>query len=105
MTHYNTLDEGLKDCSRWLRARQRRKAKYTEVRIITANMNGRRCRIDISNNGDELLAALFDFSLLNSVIDDIFYNFQSIYIVLKNGNETNIDLKVMETVLSWFPVA
>lgn len=103
MKYHNTLKEGLKECSKWLRARQRRKAKYTEARIIPAHMNGRRCRIDISNNGDELLAALFDFSLLNAVVVDMWHDYQSIYIVLKNGKETNIDLTVMETIFSWFP--
>lgn len=97
-----TLEEVLKDCSKWLKARRKRNAKPANVSVNFLTMD---CymRANLTESPDDIIAAIFDASLYNKSIIRINHQYDEIYIVVSDATEkTNIDLPVMETILSWF---
>lgn len=97
-----TLEEVLKDCSKWLKARRKRHAKPANVSVNFITMN---CymQANLTEPPDDIIAALFDASLYNKRIIRIHHHYDEIYIVVGDATEkTNIDPPVMETILSWF---
>ena len=97
-----TLEEALKDCSGWLKARRKRHAKPANVSVNFLKM-GCYMRTNLTESPDNIIASLFDASLYNNRITRIEHLWNEIYIVVSDATEkTNIDLHVMETILSWF---
>lgn len=96
----NTLEEGLKECSKWVMARRKRNAR--PAKIVIPNGLNRYLEVSLSDSSDDIIAYLFQKSLGNCRINNLWHYYDSIWICLKDGYETNIDLPVMETILSWF---
>ena len=105
-----TLEEVLKDCSKWLKERRRRHAKPARVEVEFSWDD--RLMANVTESPDDILAALFDASLYNKRIIRLGHYWDCIYIVVREESfpvkpeyytdKTNIDLHVMETILSWF---
>lgn len=96
-----TLEEVLKDCSKWLTARRKRHAKPARVLV---EFSWEDClRTNVTESPDDIIAALFDASLYNKRIIRLGHYWDGITVVVREATEkTNIDLPVMETILSWF---
>lgn len=96
-----TLEEVLKDCSKWLKARRKRHAKPARVRV---EFSWKDClRANVAESPDNIIAALFDASLYNKRIIRVEQYWDMITVVVCGATEkTNIDLTVMETIMSWF---
>lgn len=105
-----TLEEVLKDCSKWLKARRKRHAKPAGVWVNFSH--GHYLRANVTESPDDIIAALFDASLYNKRIIRIQHYYAGIYVIVREASfpvkpeyyteKTNIDLPVMETILSWF---
>lgn len=105
-----TLEEVLKDCSKWLKERRKRHAK--PARIVVEFSWRDWLEANVTESPDDILAALFDASLYNNRIirlvhyrDRIFFDVRGESFPIKPEyytEKTNIDLSVMETILSWF---
>lgn len=96
-----TLEEVLKDCSMWLKARRKRRGKPARVLV---DFSWEYClRTNVAESPDDIIAALFDASLYNKRIVILGHYWDGITVVVREGTaKTNIDLPVMETILSWF---
>ena len=105
-----TLEEVLKDCSKWLKERRKRHAKPARV-VVEFSMEDW-LMANVTESPDDILAALFDASLYNKRIIGLEHYWDRIYIAVRDASftekpeyyteKTNIDLHVMETILSWF---
>lgn len=105
-----TLEEVLKDCSGWLKARRKRHAKPATV-VVNFSYNDE-LWVNVTESPDNIIAALFDASLYNKRITRLGYYWDMITVVVCEASfpvkpeydtaKTNIDLPVMETILSWF---
>lgn len=96
-----TLEEVLKDCSKWLKARRKRHAKPANVSVNFSL--GCFMKANVTEPPDDIIAALFDASLYNKRIIRIQHYYDGIFVVVRDATEkTNIDLPVMETIISWF---
>ena len=96
-----TLEEALKDCSKWLKARRKRHAKPAGV-FVHFSYNDELWAY-VTESPDNIIAALFDASLYNKRIIRLDHYWDMISVAVCEATEkTNIDLHVMETILSWF---
>lgn len=107
----DTLEEALKDCSEWLKARRKRNAKSTVVFVDFSYDEWLEANVT-TESPDDIISALFEASLYNKRIVRLGHYLNGITIVVRdarfpvrsefNTEKTNIDLHVMETILSWF---
>lgn len=96
-----TLEEVLKYYSKWLKARRKRHAKPATV-VVHFSYNDE-LWTNVAESPDNIIAALFDASLYNKRITRLEQYWDMITVVVCEATEkTNIDLPVMETILSWF---
>ena len=105
-----TLEEVLNDCSKWLKERRKRHAKPVRVEVEFSMEYS--LMANVTESPDDILAALFDASLYNKRIIILEHYWDRITIVVREASftekpeyytkKTNIDLPVMETILSWF---
>ena len=105
-----TLEEVLKDCSWWLKARRKRHAKPANVTIEFSYEDW--LEVNVTESPDDIISALFEASLYNKRIIRLGHYWDGITIVVRDASfpvkpeyyteKTNIDLHVMETILSWF---
>lgn len=105
-----TLEEALKDCSEWLKARRKRNAKPVSVLVDFSYDDW--LEANVTESPDDIISALFKASLYNKRIVRLGHYWNGITIVVRDANfpvrselnteKTNIDLPVMETILSWF---
>lgn len=98
-----TLEEALKDCSMWLKARRKRHAKPASVYVhFSYNYE---LWANVTESPDNIIAALFDASLYSKRIIRLGHYWDMINVDVGESEateKTNIDLHVMETILSWF---
>lgn len=105
-----TLEEVLKDCSMWLKARRKRHAKPASVLVHFSYDD--ELWANVTESPDDIISALFKASLYNKRITRLEHYWDGITVVVceasfpvkpeYNTEKTNIDLYVMETILSWF---
>lgn len=99
-----TLEQALVHCSKWLRARKKRKnAKPVKISIILAY--DLFVDASLADSSDAIISELFSASLSNKRITHLWHWLDSITVVVgdnEDKSQTNIDLPVMETILSWF---
>ena len=98
-----TLEEALKDCSGWLKARRKRHAKPVKLTVHFSYKDG--LWYNVAESQDDIIAALFDASLYNKRIIRLYHYWDMINVYVGESEateKTNIDLSVMETILSWF---
>lgn len=85
----------------WLKARRKRQGKPARVYVDFSWED--RLETNVTESPDDIIAALFDASLYNKRIIRLYYYWDMITVVVREGiAKTNIDLPVMETILSWF---
>ena len=94
----------------WLKARIKRHAKPAIVSLEFSWYD--ELKANVTESPDDIIAALFDASLYNKRIIRLVYYRDKIHIYVRDASfpvkpeydteKTNIDLPVMETILSWF---
>ena len=99
-----TLLEGLANCSKWLQARKKRK-NTKPVKISIELAYDLFLDAYLVDSSDEIISALFSASLSNKRIVCLWHWYDTISVIVgdsEDNSQTNIDLPVMETILSWF---
>lgn len=99
-----TLEEVLTDCSKWLQARKKRNSTKPVKISIELSFE---LFLDayLVDSPDEIISALFSASLSNKRIVCLWHWYDTISVAVRDSEDnspTNIDLPVMETILSWF---
>ena len=99
-----TLEQALTNCSKWLQARKKRK-NTKPVKISIDLAYDLFVNAYLADSSDEIISELFSASLSNRRIVSLWHWHDTITVVVRDSedkSQTNIDLPVMETILSWF---